>query len=93
MRTDTRAAQDFSAFLADVLACSAHTAYVLHMGDAGTAIRKLRTAQHLSLRELARLAKVEASYLSQVERGLREPTDRWLKAVTDALGEHLAGVR
>lgn len=63
------------------------------MGDAGPAIRKLRTAQRLSLRELARLAEVEASYLSQVERGLRHPSERWLKSVTDALGEHLAGAR
>lgn len=63
------------------------------MGNAGTAIRRLRNAQGLSLRELARLAGVEASYLSQVERGLREPSVRWMKSVTDALGEHLAGVR
>lgn len=63
------------------------------MEDAGPAIRTLRKAQGLSLRELARLAQVEASYLSQVERGRRTPSDRWLKSVTDALGEHLAGVR
>lgn len=51
----------------------------------------MRRAQKLSLRELARLADVEPGYLSQVERGLREPTARWLKSVTDALGKHLAG--
>lgn len=61
------------------------------MGHAGHAIREMRRAQKLSLRELARLADVEPGYLSQVERGLREPTARWLKAVTDALGKHLAG--
>lgn len=59
------------------------------MGNAGTAIRVLRQAQGLSLRELARLAEVEPGYLSMVERGLREPSPRWLKSVTDALGQHL----
>lgn len=51
----------------------------------------MRKAQDLSLRDLARIAEVEPGYLSQVERGLREPSPRWLKAVTDALGQHLAG--
>jgi transcriptional regulator with XRE-family HTH domain len=51
----------------------------------------MRKAQGLSLRELARLAEVEPGYLSQVERGIKDPTPRWLKAVTDALGKHLGG--
>lgn len=51
----------------------------------------MRKAQGLSLRQLARLAEVEYGYLAQVERGEREPTPRWLKAVTDALGKHLGG--
>lgn len=59
------------------------------MTDAGHAIRTLRKAQNLPLRELARLADVEPGYLSQVERGLRDPSPRWLKSVTDALGHHL----
>ena len=50
----------------------------------------MREAQDLSLRSLARLAEVEPSYLSQVERGLRNPSRRWLSDVTDALGRHLA---
>lgn len=61
------------------------------MASAGHAIRAMRRAQKLSLRELARLADVEPGYLSQVERGLKDPSARWLKAVTDALGKHLAG--
>jgi transcriptional regulator with XRE-family HTH domain len=52
----------------------------------------MRKAQGLSLREVARLAEVEPGYLSQVERGIREPSPRWLKSVTDALGRHLGGV-
>lgn len=63
------------------------------MSTAGQAIRSMRHAQDLSLLELGRLAEVERGYLSQVERGLREPSPRWLKAVTDALGQHLAGAR
>ena len=59
------------------------------MADAGHAIREMRKAQNLSLRELARLAEVEPGYLSQVERGLAEPSDRWLSSVTNALGRHL----
>ena len=51
----------------------------------------MREAQNLSLSELARLAEVQKGYLSRVERGLAEPTPRWLKSVTDALGKHLAG--
>lgn len=62
------------------------------MSHAGHAIRAMREAQGLSLRELSRLADVEPGYLSQVERGLRVPTARWLEAVTNALGRHLRGV-
>lgn len=51
----------------------------------------MRKAQDLSQRELARLADVNHGYLSQVERGLEDPSPRWLKSVTDALGRHLAG--
>lgn len=50
----------------------------------------MRKALGLSLRDLAELADVQYSYLSKVENGLREPSPRWLKAVTDALGERLS---
>lgn len=61
------------------------------MADAGHAIKAMRKASNLSLRQLARLAEVEPGYLSQVERGIKDPSPRWLKSVTDALGKHLAG--
>ena len=61
------------------------------MAATGRAIRALRTAQGLSVRELAKRAQVNPTMLSQVERGLREPSPRWLKAVTDALGRSIAG--
>lgn len=61
------------------------------VGNAGTAVRAMRKAQKLSIRQLAELAEVNATMLSQVERGKREPSPRWLKAVTDALGRNLSG--
>lgn len=61
------------------------------MANAGTALKAMRKAQNLSIRQLAELAEVNATMLSQVERGLRDPSPRWLKAVTDALGKHMAG--
>lgn len=57
----------------------------------GTVIRVMRKAQGLTLRQLAALAEVDYSTLSRVERGEHEPSARWLKAVTDALGRHMAG--
>jgi len=62
------------------------------MENAGRAIKLMREAQGLSQRELARLARVNPGYLSQVERDLVDPTPRWLEAVTTALGRNLAGV-
>lgn len=61
------------------------------MGDVGTAIRAMREAQDLSLRDLAQMSGTSYAYLSLVERGLREPTDRWLRAVKEALGRHMIG--
>lgn len=60
------------------------------MPHAGTALQALRKTQKLSLRELAALAEVDYSTLSKVERGLVDPSPRWLKAVTDALGKYIA---
>lgn len=50
----------------------------------------MREAQGLGINELAGMAGVNASYLSQVERELKSPSKRWLRSVTDALGKHLA---
>lgn len=55
----------------------------------GVTIRRLRTAQDLSLRELAERAGVDYSMLSKVERGLVSPSRRWLKEVAEALGHRL----
>lgn len=61
------------------------------MPHAGNVIQAARKAQKLSLRDLAALAEVDYSMLSKVERGEAEPSARWLKSVTDALGKHMAG--
>lgn len=51
----------------------------------GAFIRSQRKLANLSLRELAALTKVSNPYLSQVERGLHEPSVRVLRAIADAL--------
>jgi transcriptional regulator with XRE-family HTH domain len=51
----------------------------------GAFIRTQRTQAELTLRELAARADVSNPYLSQVERGLHEPSVRVLKAIAGAL--------
>jgi transcriptional regulator with XRE-family HTH domain len=51
----------------------------------GEFIREQRQLAQLSLREMARLTRISNAYLSQVERGLHEPSVRVLHAVADAL--------
>jgi transcriptional regulator with XRE-family HTH domain len=51
----------------------------------GAFIRTPRKMANLSLRQLAELTSLSNPYLSQVERGLHEPSVRVLKAISDAL--------
>ena len=51
----------------------------------GAFIREQRQRAGLSLRQLAELTSLSNPYLSQVERGLHEPSVRVLKAISDAL--------
>jgi transcriptional regulator with XRE-family HTH domain len=51
----------------------------------GGFIRAQRSLARLSLRELAGLTDLSNAYLSQVERGLHEPSVRVLKAIAEAL--------
>jgi transcriptional regulator with XRE-family HTH domain len=51
----------------------------------GSFIRAQRQMANLSLRQLSALAKVSNPYLSQVERGLHEPSVRVLKSIGEAL--------
>ena len=51
----------------------------------GAFIRQQRQRAGLSLRQLAELTSLSNPYLSQVERGLHQPSVRVLKAISDAL--------
>jgi transcriptional regulator with XRE-family HTH domain len=51
----------------------------------GAFIRTQRKMANLSLRQLAELTSLSNPYLSQVERGLHQPSVRVLKAISDAL--------
>lgn len=51
----------------------------------GEFIRSQRRLAELSQRELARLADVSGAYLSQLERGLHEPSVRVLNGLAQAL--------
>ena len=51
----------------------------------GQFIRTQRRLANLTLREMAELTKVSNPYLSQIERGMHEPSVRVLKAIASAL--------
>ena len=53
--------------------------------DVGRYIREQRRQAELSLRKLASQAGVSNPYLSQIERGLRQPSARILKDIAKAL--------
>ncbi|MEO6997102.1 MAG: helix-turn-helix transcriptional regulator [Terracoccus sp.] len=60
----------------------------------GPLIRRLRTRQGRTLTEVAARAGVSVAYLSEIERGLKEPSSEVLEAVCAALGSsivHLVG--
>jgi transcriptional regulator with XRE-family HTH domain len=61
----------------------------------GAFIRRQRELQKLSMRQLADLVGISNPYLSQIERGLREPSEKVLDSLArnleisaDALHEH-----
>ncbi len=51
----------------------------------GNFVRTQRQLAKLSLREMAELAKVSNPYLSQIERGLHEPSIRVINSIARAL--------
>ena len=51
----------------------------------GAFIRSQRELARLSLRQVAEMTKVSHPYLSQVERGLHQPSVRVLKLLSEAL--------
>jgi transcriptional regulator with XRE-family HTH domain len=61
----------------------------------GEFIRRQRELQELSMRQLADMVGISNPYLSQIEHGLREPSEKVLDAIAenlklsaDALHEH-----
>ena len=55
----------------------------------GALLRAQRVSAELSLRELAERTNVSNAYLSELERGLHEPSLRVLRAIASALGTPL----
>ena len=53
--------------------------------DLGEFIRDQRRTARLSLRKLSELAGISNPYLSQIERGLREPSERVVDAIARSL--------
>ena len=53
----------------------------------GAFIRTQRQMANLSLRQLAELTHLSNPYLSQVERGLHQPSVRVLRQISDALNQ------
>jgi len=56
-----------------------------NMNSIGDYIRQQREQAKISLRQLAEQAGVSNPYLSQIERGLHEPSIRVIKAIANAL--------
>ncbi len=56
------------------------------LGSLGAFIRAQRQLADLSLREMAALTRISNAYLSQVERGLHQPSLTVLRAIAGGLG-------
>lgn len=52
----------------------------------GAALRRIRLDRGLTLREVAQAARVSMPYLSEIERGRKEPSSEILAGVCTALG-------
>jgi transcriptional regulator with XRE-family HTH domain len=55
------------------------------MDALGAFIRSTRKQANLSLRQLAEMTKLSNPYLSQIERGLHQPSVRVIRLISDAL--------
>jgi transcriptional regulator with XRE-family HTH domain len=61
-------------------------AMVLLRESVGQALRRARTEQSRTLRDVAREARVSLGYLSEVERGQKEASSELLNSICEALG-------
>jgi len=57
----------------------------IDMTSLGAYIKEQRTSAELSIRELAKVTGLSNPYLSQIERGIRQPSAQTLSRVADAL--------
>ncbi|MEJ8277931.1 helix-turn-helix domain-containing protein [Pseudonocardia spirodelae] len=64
---------------------AAEDAWSAQVNALGGFIRAQRQMAKLSLREMAAMTKVSNAYLSQVERGLHQPSLKVLRSIADAL--------
>jgi transcriptional regulator with XRE-family HTH domain len=60
--------------------------------ELGRAIRRLRKARRLTIEDLAFRASMDQTYLSNIERGIRNPTWRKLSTVSKALGVSMSRI-
>jgi transcriptional regulator with XRE-family HTH domain len=51
----------------------------------GDIIRRQRELSELSMRQFAQMVGISNPYLSQIERGLREPSEKVVQAIADSL--------
>jgi len=58
----------------------------------GDALRARRQGQRRTLREVSTAANVSLGYLSEIERGQKEPSSELLASICDALGAQLSEV-
>ena len=58
----------------------------------GEVLRQARTTQGRTLRQVSDSARVSLGYLSEVERGRKEPSSELLNAICDALDVPLSAV-
>jgi transcriptional regulator with XRE-family HTH domain len=56
-----------------------------HAGALGGFIRRQRERSELSMRQVANMAGISNPYLSQIERGLRAPSEQVLEAIASSL--------
>jgi len=62
------------------------------LSELGKKIRKLRATKNLTQEELAASSKLDRSYISGIERGLRNPTVATLCDIAQVLGVPVANL-
>jgi transcriptional regulator with XRE-family HTH domain len=58
----------------------------------GEIVRRQRELNDLSMRQFAAMVGISNPYLSQIERGLREPSENVAQAIADALSTSLGAL-